>query len=298
MAIVRTDIAESLKYGVKAGFFEAREGFQAQRRAFAQEVPSSGEKEEYVGLGDHPMPRQFTDEISPKDLSEQSISIKNLDWEVSIEVEDNAINDDRVGHVLEWARSSGESYEVHMDKRAFQTLNGGDGTTYGLCYDGQNFFSNSHADTGAGAEYTTAQDNLYDLSLNPTNFDTVYVAMLNFLDGRGEPVGVVPDLLIHSPALLDMATQICQNRDKAETANRNVNPFAGKVTPLMAPYLDSTAWILVASARRNKPVLFQMRQQPELEIIRKGERKMTIYSWVARYNTGFGNWRLAIMGKT
>ena len=39
-----------------------------------------------------------------------------------------------------------------MDKLVFQALNGGDGSTYGLCYDGQNYFSSSIP--GAGVSYS------------------------------------------------------------------------------------------------------------------------------------------------
>jgi phage major head subunit gpT-like protein len=298
MAIVRTDIAKSLEYGIKANFLDAQQAAKPQRQAFVKEMSSTGAKETYVGLGEHPMPREFFDEIVPTDVNERSVVITNHDWEISIEVDDNAINDDRVGHVLDWAKSSGEAFERHMDKLAFKALNGGDGTTYGTCYDGKPFFANNHVDTGSGVTYTTPQSNVYSLDLTPSNFHTVYVAMLNFLDRVGEPVDLVPDLLIHPPALKDVATQISQNREKSGTPNRDINPFAGEIRTIQSPYLDATAWILVASGYNNKPIIFQVRQQPTLEIIRKGERRSTIYSWVARYYVGYGNWRLAIMGNT
>lgn len=297
MAIMRPDIATSLQYGVRAGFLDARSTYTRKRQLFVVETDSTGKSETYVGLGANPMPRELVDSIVPKGLGERNVAITNKDWEISLAVEDNAINDDRVGHVLRWARDGGVNFEKHMDKLSLQALNGGDGTTYGLCYDGLNFFSASHVDPSA--EYTTVQSNLPNLgALTFDNFNTAYVAMLNFLDDRGEPADIVPDLLVVAPALKQAAAQICVNNDKPGTANRDINPFAGEMSYLVSPYFDSTAWALVASGGADKPIIFQMRQQPELEIVREGRNNLSIYKFVARYNVGYGNWRLALLANS
>lgn len=297
MAIMRPDIAKSLEYGVKAGFLDARSAYARKSTLFAYATESTGKQETYVGLGANPMPREFKDTIVPQGLAERNIIIVNKDWEISLAVEDNAINDDRVGHVLQWARDGGMNFERHMDKLALQALNGGDGATYGLCYDGQYFFDTDHVDPHA--RYTTNQSNNLTLgTLTFDNFNTAYVAALNFLDDMGEPADIVPDLLVVAPALKQAAAQICVNSEKAGTANRDINPFAGEMQYLVSPYLDSTAWILVASGFATKPIIFQMRQQPELEIVRKGENNVSIYKFMARYNVGYGNWRLALMGNS
>ena len=113
---------------------------------------------------------------------------------------------------------------------------------------------------------------------------------------RGEPANIVPDLLVVPPAYMAMAANICGNNDKPTTTDRDINPFSGKIRYIVSPFMDSTAWVLVASSYQDKPIIFQQRQAPELELIRMGSRKSTIYSWVARYQVGYSDWRLAVLG--
>ena len=72
-----------------------------------------------------------------------------VDFEIAIGLTHNAINDDRTGKLMEWARGAGQNFQKHMDFLAFDALEKGDGTTYGVCYDGSDFFDNDHADPGA-----------------------------------------------------------------------------------------------------------------------------------------------------
>lgn len=298
--IVRSDIAKSLEYGGKAQFLEGRGAWPLQRNLIASPATSTGKKEMYLGLGAHPMPIEARDRVVIRGLAEKYIEIENKDWEVTLAVSHNAINDDRVGHVLPWMRSAGSRFEQHMDKLCFQALDAGDGTTYGLCYDGQYYFDVDHAD--AKSDYTTAQGNLGTSTLNLDNFNTIWVLAKAFKDDRGELVDMPFDLLIVPPALVTVAAQICDNREAYDTANREINPWAGKFRYIVSPYLGSTAWILACSLLPDKPIIFQLRQGPEMVVWDDesvaAEGGVRLFKWTARYQVGYGDWRLAYMGKT
>lgn len=298
--IVRTDIAKSLEYGGKAQFLEGRGAWPVQRQLIASPTTSDGDKETYLGLGSHPMPLEAVDQIQPRGLVERTVEIENKGWEVTLAVSHNAIDDDRVGHVLPWMRAAGQKFEQHMDKLAFQALNAGDAATYGLCYDGNEFFDASHAD--AGADYTTAQSNKAATTLNLDNFHTAWVAAKGFMDDRGEKVDVAFDLLVVPPALMTVAAQICDNREAYDTANREINPFEGKFRYIVSPYLDSTAWVISSSVGVDKPIIFQLREGPELVVWDDetivAEGGLRYFKWYARYYVGYGDWRLAYMGNT
>ena len=298
--IVRSDIAKSLEYGSKAQFLEGRESWPIQRSLISSEAVSTGKEEVYVGLGAHPMPVEAVDEVRVRGLTERTITVTNKGWEVTLGVSHDAINDDRVGHVLPWMRSAGMRFEQHMDQRVFKALNGGDSTTYGKCYDTQDFFDSDHADVGA--DYTTSQDNEGASVLTLDSFNTAWVAAKAFKDDRGEYVNVPYDLLVVPPALKTVAAQICDNEKAYDTGNNEVNPYSGEFRYIVNPELDATAWYITCSLLPSKPIIFQVRQQPELTIWDDEnvafEGGFRYFKWYARYEVGYGDWRLAYQGNT
>lgn len=321
--IVRTDILAHLENGMRAGFLKGMKEYTPLRASFSREAPSDGAFEIYGDIGAVPWPRQNggqaagtgtdsrTDHPQISGLheggpitilggNERGLVVYNQDWNIPIGIWHNAINDARVGSLEQWARNAGQRFEQHKDYLAFAALNGGDGTTYGNCYDGGAFFQNSHADPGA--EYTTVQDNIYALALSLDNFETVRVAAGGFLDDRGQPVGFNHNLLVHSLNLERTAAQIISNREAYDTANREMNPYAGRIEGITAPgsYVDTTFWALVAMDQAAKPINLQMRQAPTLvfwDDYTQGSG-VRYYVWQARYTVFYGDWRLAIMGNT
>ncbi len=295
--ITRSDIANRLTYGVRAGFLSGQEEYVPSYPAVAMETESDGKDEVYADLLAVPMPRVFVDEVTPRGFGEVALTITNTKFELTIKIDHDAINDDRVGDVDTTAREAGQRFPQHKDKLVFQALNGGDGTTYGKCYDGLSFFHASHAD-GKGS-YNTAQSNKGDLgALTNQNFNTAWVNANNFLDSEGEVTPYTYDLLLVSPALNDAASQICDNVEKADTANRAKNPYSGKVRYMVSKYFDTTAWVLIASGEVRKPIILQIRQQPEFTTWDDELIEARYYKWVARYNVGYSNWRLAYMGNS
>lgn len=300
MTIYRSDIAAHLNYGVRTGFLKGQKTYTPVRSAFVRETQSTGKQEDYSDVGTVPMPVAYDDMVQVRGTHEVNLTITNKDYEITIGISHNAINDDRVGDIETWARQAGRNFEKHMDKLCFLALNAGDASTYGLCYDGLNLFSNSHVDSGA--EYTTAQDNLFGSTLSLDAFETVRVAGQNFVDGRGEFVMYDHNLLICAPALERTAKQITGNPNAYDTANNEINTYAGQVRgPLVSPWLDSTAWFIVATDEMVKPIILQIRQEPQMstwddETLAEGG--VRYYKFHGRYNVGYADWRTVLMGNT
>ena len=298
--ITRTDIAKSLEYGVKAAFLEGRDLWTPTRDLIAEPATSTGKEETHVGLADPPMPVEAVDQVQVRGLKERYITIENKDWETTLAITHNAINDDRVGHVVPWMRKAGTRFEQHMDKRCWQALNGGDGDAYGLCYDGQYFFDTDHVDEGA--EYVTAQSNLGTTTLTLDGFNTIWIAAQGILDSRGEYLEIPFDLLTVSPTLMTVAAQICNNENAYDTGNREVNPFNGKFRYHHSAHMGAASWAISCTLPGFRPIIFQLRQKPELVVwddhmvaMGSGIRYM---KWSARYEIGYANWRYAYLGKT
>jgi phage major head subunit gpT-like protein len=197
-------------------------------------------------------------------------------------------------------RGAGRNFPRHINKRVFQVLNGGDGSTYGAAYDGSDYFDNDHVDDGA--HYQTNQDNEYALSLSIDNFETVYVAAQQFVDDQGQYTDYAYNLLTVHPTNERVAAQIVSNEWSYDTANRERNPYTGKFAYITSPELDTTAWHIIASDEDIKPIIVAMRKMPTLQdawfdpLQPDGGRYY--FKFFARYEMYYGDWRLAAQGNT
>jgi len=291
------EVPQHLVVGARTGFLTALKEKTYPWTRVASLINMGAKSLDMVDLGAAPMP---TEDVAQQvqGFIEKSLTVKPRDWSLTVDISYNAIKDDQTGTLEARVKGAGRNFQRHLNNRVFTVLNSGDATTYGLCYDGQEFFDSDHSDVGA--YYTTSQDNEYDLALSLDNFNTVYVAAQAFKDDQGEEQDYNYDLLVVPPAYRYTAAQICQNVLAYDTANRENNPYAGEISYLVSPKLDSTAWILVASNEVIKPMLVVMREQPNLQATwfdpKQSGGGRYYFKFYARYEVYYGDWRLAIMG--
>lgn len=325
MPITRSTVSAHLERNMRIGFLKGIESYTPRSAPFVRPATSDGAFETYADMGATPWPRanggqvgnQGTNSRSKARVTgglheggpitvlggnERSLELWNRDWDIPIGIHLSAIEDNRVGGLLDWAQSAGERFAQHKDYLCFNALTQGDNTTsdYGLCYDGLALFSASHVDPGA--EYQTAQSNALSVALTPDNFETAYTAANNFLDDRGQPCAMFFDLLIVPHNYRRMAHQITMNPMISNTANNEQNPWQGEIRYIQAPgtYLDSTSWYLCASGGMAKPVILQEREAPSLVtwIDYSQGTGVQYFKWMARYTVGYGEWRSIIRGNT
>jgi phage major head subunit gpT-like protein len=127
-------------------FNEAFEGVAPLFNRVAMVVPSSVREETYAWLGAFPKMREWLGDRHVKNLTLQSYSIRNRDWEATIEVDRNDIEDDGIGIYSPIVSELGRSAAVHPDELVFALLALGFSTA---CYDGQYFFDTDHPVAGA-----------------------------------------------------------------------------------------------------------------------------------------------------
>src|SRR5690349_23377771 len=155
-----------------------------------------------VDIGGSPMPTQTKGQPVIQGFIEKVLPVKPLDWDIEVMISYNAVRDDKTGQLEKRARSAGDNFQRHIAQQAFQALNDGDATTnFGPGYDGLSFFNDAHVDKGA--YYQTGQDNLDNLTLDLTNFGTVYTKAQKTRNDQGVFTQYTYDLLVVSP---DLAT--------------------------------------------------------------------------------------------
>lgn len=295
------EVPYHLLVGARTGFLATAQPTVPIVTPIAETIQMGAKSIDLVDLGGAPMPTRNRGRSQVKQFIEKKMTITPLDWDITVAVSYNAVQDDQTGVLDRKVRAAGANFRLDMAQKAFQALNDGDAATnFGNAYDGTTFYANSHVDNGAA--YTTAQDNLDSLALSLTNFETVRVKAMNARDDQGNFTDYNYDLLVVSPVDERAAAQIATNKEDSTTANRATNPYAGKLNYIVSTQFDSGAWVLASSSAPVKPILIAIRENPSLQAAwfdpNAADGGSYYFKFYARYNHFYGDWRLAWMGKS
>lgn len=132
--------------GFRTIFNEAFQGVPSTYDRVAMVTPSSVREETYAWLGQFPKMREWVGERAIKNIIAHAYAIKNKDWEVTISVDRNDIEDDQIGLYNPLFAELGRSAATHPDELIYALLALGFST---VCYDGQYFFDTDHPVNGA-----------------------------------------------------------------------------------------------------------------------------------------------------
>jgi len=144
--LVTPDSLRSLQIGFKGSFQRGLSNAAPVWNRIATRVPSTGPSETYGWLGQWPKLREWIGDKQFKSLEAFGYSIVNKDFESSVEVDRNDIEDDRLGVYAPMFEESGRSASVHIDELVFDLAALGNST---VCYDGQFFFDTDHPEFGS-----------------------------------------------------------------------------------------------------------------------------------------------------
>lgn len=291
-------LPKHLEVAARAGVLASPARDDLPYRQVAMEVDLTAASTDLVDLGGIPLPTQ-----NPKDvdtLIEKTQTIAPEDWTITMHISQNAIDDDQTGSLERNFRGVMPAFQRHINNLVFTWLNAGDGSTYGLGPDGLSFFNGSHL--WPGAKNTTAQDNVSAAALSLDNFNTVWVAAQQFVDDHSNYFNFNYNLMVCHPTLNVLAANVTGNTQAMDTANREINPYAGSLTYITTPYFDSTAWVLVASGEPSKPIIVGIKKRPQLVNMwfdsQQDDGGIHYFQYHARYNLAYGDWPVATMGNT
>ena len=269
-------------------FNKAFEGQKPTYQRIATVVPSTTESETYAWLGDIPGMREWLGDREVQNLSGSDYTIKNKDFELTVGVGRNAIEDDKIGLYNPSIQMLAESAALHPDELVFSLLSD---AFAALCYDGKPFFA---ADHPVGEK--TVSNKLTD-KLSLQSYITARAMMQSFKNSKGRSLGLVPDLLVVPPALEATARDILI----ADYVNGTRNTMKDTAEIHVEPRLTSdSAWFLLATKRPLKPIIFQQRKKPKFVSITEETsqnvfmQKTYLYGVDSRDNVGFGFWQMGV----
>lgn len=141
MAVITNALLASLRTGFMMQFQQAQTEAPSDYKKIATIVPSTTASNTYGWMSKAPNFREWVGDRVIKDISEFSYQISNKDWESTVGVDRNDIEDDNLGVYAPLFQEMGIQTARHPDKLAFPLLTDGENQ---LCYDGQNFFDTDH----------------------------------------------------------------------------------------------------------------------------------------------------------
>lgn len=140
MIINRANLADMFR-GFQTVFKDAWDQAPSMYETVATVVPSSTSEEHYAWLGTMPRFREWIGDRQVQSLATSDFILRNKDFELTIEVDRNHIEDDRLGVYRPMFQMLGQEAKTHPDELVWNLLKDGFSTN---CYDGQYFIDNDH----------------------------------------------------------------------------------------------------------------------------------------------------------
>jgi phage major head subunit gpT-like protein len=258
-------------------------------------VPSNTSEQDYAWLANFPKMRKWIGDKVVKSLEAFKYSIKNDDFEATIEVDRNHIEDDQLGIYAPQAQMAGESAKQLPDEIVFDLVNG---AFAAKCFDGQYFIDTDHPVAGASVgNKGTKKLSCATLAAAKASYGAARTAMRKFKDEEGRPLNITPNVLLVPPALEDEA-RLLMTVDKLEDGKPN--PYKGTAEVVVEARLTSdTAWFLLDTTKAVKPFIYQERKKPvfvsqtDMSADDVFSRKKFKFGAEARAAGGYGFWQLA-----
>lgn len=288
-----------IEKGLQARFSQAMAEMQAARsinpglRMAALDVPSNGAYEKYGWLGAMPAVKQWVGERKSKEFESYDYTIKNLDWEASVPVNENDFDDDQVGQYSMISQMLARRIEVHPEKLIIDLLINGDSDP---AYDGVAFFSNVSAPrtidnllTGTGVTLATMKADLI----------AALTAMAKFTDDQGEILNIKGNVIVCPVAMQhNFESLVLSAADPTASGGVNTyNPFFNKFTVIGDARLDAddaNDWYLLATNEIVKPFIYQERQRGQTSMEKTNHTKNWVFGADYRSNAGYGIPQLAV----
>ena len=200
--------------------------------------------------------QKWIGEKAVKALAASGYSITNDDWEATVEVDRNDIDDDNLGIYAPQAQMAGFSAQQLPDEIVFDLVNKG---FTSLCYDGQYFFDVDHAVNGQSVTNKgTKKLSAASQAAAQASYGAARTAMKKFKDDEGRPLNINPNVLLVPPALEDTARALLTS-DRLDDGK--ANPYKGTAELVVDARLTSDdAWFLLDTTKPVKPFIYQERK--------------------------------------
>lgn len=266
-------------------------------------VTSQGADEKYGFLGAMPGMKEWLGDRQFQTLRAADYTLANKEYESSVNIDKNDIDDDRLGMYGPVLQQLGMEAAHHPDELLLTLITAGESTA---CFDGQYFFDTDHSWGDSGSQ---SNDLTYAAASGTTptedEFRSAYhqarKAMLQFKNDQGKlfirpTVRPLPNLLlIVSPDLEEVANKAI-NKQLVSSGETNIVLDKPRIVTL-GGLTDATKFYLLNLGQALKPFVFQARRPlaRQMKGLDDREFKNVKFMCDARYNLGYLAWWNAVL---
>lgn len=286
--LVNQSALNNIYMGFKTNFNKVFTETESLYEKIATKVTSQTSEENYKWLGRMPSMKEWIGDREIQNLAASDYKIKNKDFELTIGVDRNDVEDDTLGIYTPIVSDMAMSAKLFPDKLVFGLLKSGFEET---CYDGEAFFSENHK---VGKKKVS---NKGVKKLTAESYEAARVAVMSLTDDEGNSLNLTPNLLVVPPALESSAKEILLR----ETINGSTNIYRGTAEILVVPELagKDTAWYLLCTTKSLRPLIYQERKAVKFTSLTNENdhnvffNKQFVYGADCRANAGYGFWQMA-----
>lgn len=264
---------------------------------------SDGADEQYGWLGGMPGVREWLGERQFQTLRAGHFTLANKEWENSLAILKNDIDDDRMGMYGPTLELMGGEAAHHPDELLLSLMLAGESEA---CFDGQYFFDTDHA---WGESGTQSNDLTYAAASGTTptedEFRSAYhaarKAMIQFKNDKGKTfvrptVRPLPKLVLAVPADLEEVANKAINKQLVSSGETNIVLDKPTIVTLSG-LTDATKFYLFNVGSPLKPFVFQARRPLARQMKGMDDREFKDVKFMtdARYNMGYFAWWNAVL---
>lgn len=297
---INKETLSALFISLKTTFNNTFAATESTWQRIAMKVPSTSGQNDYAWLSSFPRMRKWIGEKNVKALEGFKYSVVNDDFEATVEVDRNDIEDDNLGIYGPQAEMAAQSAAQLPDEIVIALVNNGFSAK---CYDGQYFIDVDHpvkkedGTMDSISNKGTAVLSCASLAAAQASLGAAETAMMEFKDDEGRPLNIKPNILLVPPALKATAN-ILMTAERLEDGKPN--PYRNAFEVVVDGRLTSkTAWFLLDTNKPVKPFIYQERKAPVFvqQIDPQADdvfsRKKFKFGAEARAAGGYGFWQLA-----
>ena len=277
-------------------------------------MPSDQESETYKWLGQSPAMREWIGGRDAKGFNENGFTVKNKHFEATLEVFVQDLKRDKTGQTLIRIAELADRTNAHWASLgASMILNG----AAAYCYDGQYFFSASHAEGDSGTQSNSISIDISALPAQVHGSTTApspeemamcifqaIASILSFKDNQGEPMNEnAMNFVVMVPiSLLPYATSAISADTFASGSDNSLKKSGFSLSVVGSPRLNTwTANFAVFNTDGRVSPLIRQEEEPvtlkaiaegsELEF-KEGKHQYGVDCW---RNMGYGYWQKACL---
>lgn len=292
---------KTLEKGLRADFMKAYDNGEnpAEVMPFILETQSTSNKEDYGWLGSAPNLSEWLDERQGHGLLNFEYEIPNKDFEATLYVDRNAVEDDQLGAVKTRINDLAAKARIHPRALFFKQVMIGE---VELCYDGQPFFSVSHKDSDeSGVQSNLVTGAGTSLANLKADFEKSEALMMSYKDDRGEPLNEGNmKLTVFCSEQLKAKFNELRTSKQIDSSDNSLN---GRFDLIVSSRFSAkNQWYLANSEGTVKPIIKQNRRNVEFNALEGNSdsgfmSKLWKYGIDYRVGFGYGLWQKMVKVK-